>query len=91
MADPRAAWIAPALLVLQLVAAGHTSAEAEILASGCTAWRDAAPDAVDAFAVASTRMYETFAERNPDVSWLEAMATAARAWAEHRGADGRAM
>ncbi|OLT34378.1 hypothetical protein BJF79_07360 [Actinomadura sp. CNU-125] len=84
-----AAWIDPALLVLQLVAAGHTAAAAESLAAGCTAWRDADPEAVDAFAVATIRMYAGAAGRNPDASWLAAMASAARVWGDHRNATRR--
>lgn len=80
-----AAWIDPALLVIQLVAAGHQPAAAEGWASGCPAWKDADPEAVDAFAVANAAMYETLADRNPDAAWLGAMATATREWARHRG------
>jgi hypothetical protein len=40
---------------------------------------------VDAFARANVRMYEAFAARKPEESWLEAMAAGAREWAAHRG------
>ena len=85
-----AAFIDPALLVLQLVVAGVPPGEAEGLASGCTAWCDTDPEAVDAFAVANTRMYAAASARDPGASWLTAMATAASAWAAHRGVDHRA-
>jgi hypothetical protein len=45
-----AAFIDPAVLVVQLVAAGHTPPEAEKWAAGCRAWREADPTAVNAFA-----------------------------------------
>ncbi|MFC4560400.1 protein kinase [Nocardiopsis mangrovi] len=80
-----AAFIDPALLVLQLVAAGHTPAEAESWADRCDAWVTADPVAVDAFAAATVRMYTVFTERKPDSAWLRAMANAARSWTEHRG------
>ncbi|TDB72942.1 protein kinase [Actinomadura sp. KC216] len=80
-----AAFIDPALLVLQLVAAGHAPEDAETWASTCPGWRDADPKAIDAFADANASMYATRAERRPDSTWLGAMATATRMWARHRG------
>lgn len=80
-----AGFIDAACLVLQLVAAGHDPGSAEAWASRCPAWTQADPRAVDAFARANVRMYETFAARKPEESWLEAMAASAREWAAHRG------
>ncbi|WP_406331874.1 hypothetical protein [Streptomyces sp. NBC_00203] len=79
-----AAFIDPALFVVQLVAAGHTAEGAESWASRCTAWTKADPKAVDAFVGATVRMYRAFAERKPDVPWIKAMEAAAQAWADHR-------
>ena len=81
-----AAFIDPACLIVQLIAAGHTPAAAEEWAFRLPAWRQADPRAVDAFARAKLRMHRTFAERNPDAHWLTAMATAVAQWLEHRGA-----
>ncbi|GAA3616795.1 protein kinase [Streptomyces sp. S1A] len=80
-----AGFIDPACLVVQLIAAGHSPESAESWASGCAAWADADPKAVDAFARANALMYRVFADRKPDASWLGAMADASRAWADHRG------
>ncbi|MEV5509202.1 hypothetical protein [Streptomyces orinoci] len=80
-----AAFIDPACLVVQLVAAGHSPESAESWATGCAAWSNADPRAIDAFAVANLRMHRRFAERNPDTSWLWAMLAANQAWAAHRG------
>lgn len=80
-----AAFIDPACLVVQLIAAGHSAESAESWAGGCTAWANAAPKAIDAFAAATLRMHCQRADRNPDAAWLKAMATAAQEWAAHRG------
>lgn len=79
-----AAHIAPSLLVIQLIAAGHSAGSAEDWASGCTAWAEADQKAVDAFAAAALRLYRHRADRNPGTGWLQAMASAARTWADHR-------
>ncbi|WP_067964090.1 hypothetical protein [Nocardiopsis trehalosi] len=82
-----AAFIDPAILVVQLVAAGHPPADAEDWASRCAAWVKADSVAVDAFAAASVRMHTAFAEKRPYAAWLRAMADAATEWAGHRGVD----
>ena len=79
-----AAFIDPACLAVQLIAAGHTPAKAEGWAARCTAWRDADPAAVDAFAAATARMYHRFEQLDPQ-PWRTAMTAAATSWAEHRG------
>ncbi|MFF4573561.1 protein kinase [Streptomyces sp. NPDC001410] len=80
-----AGFIDPALLVLQLVAAGHSPGYAERWASQLPAWHKAAPGAIDAFAAANLRMYRAFAERKPDAAWLKSMVAASRSWTEYRG------
>jgi hypothetical protein len=79
-----AAFIDPACLVVQLIAAGHTPAQAEDWAARCTAWREADPAAVDAFAAATVRMYQRFEQLDPE-PWRKAMTAAAAGWAERRG------
>ncbi|RFS86695.1 protein kinase [Actinomadura spongiicola] len=83
-----AAVIDPALLVIQLIAAGHSPEQAEEWASGCPAWKDADSEVIDAFAAANAFMYRTLADRRPDEPWLSAMATATRTWAHHRAVPG---
>ncbi|SDG22738.1 hypothetical protein SAMN05421505_102319 [Sinosporangium album] len=80
-----AAWIDPACLVVQLVAAGHNARSAESWAAGCASWEKADRKAVDAFAVATARMYRRAADRRPGAEWLVEMSEAAMRWADHRG------
>ncbi|MCQ8192450.1 protein kinase [Streptomyces rugosispiralis] len=80
-----AAFIDPAMLVVQLVAADHTPESAESWVSTCAAWANADPKAIDAFAVAYARMNRHRALRRPGERWLAAMAEATEAWATHRG------
>ncbi|MFM9444434.1 hypothetical protein [Streptomyces acidiscabies] len=81
-----AAFIDPALLVVQLIAAGHPPEDAERWASRIPAWHTADRHAVTAFAAATLRMHQAFAARNPDAQWLKAMAEACRLWTAHREA-----
>jgi hypothetical protein len=75
----------PAILALQLVAAGHSAESADSWAAHCPAWTDADPHAIDAFAMAELRMFQNLVEHRPDEEWLGAMVTAAREWLAHRG------
>ncbi|MFF8369055.1 phosphotransferase [Streptomyces lydicus] len=79
-----AGFIDPACFVVQLIAAGHTPESAEQWAGSCKGWTAADARAIDAFAAANARMNRAFAERNPDASWLGAMAESAQAWHDHR-------
>lgn len=81
-----AGFIDPGLLVLQLIAAGHTPDGAEKWADRLPAWRGAAPQAIDAFAAANLRMYQAAVDRKPDMDWLKAMVEACQAWTAHRRA-----
>ncbi|MGW6062280.1 protein kinase [Streptomyces sp. NPDC055189] len=78
------ALIDPALLVLQLIAGGHSPAGAESWVAGCAGWSTSAPAAIDAFAMANLRMFRTRARRFPEQEWLGAMEETARAWVAHR-------
>lgn len=81
-----AAFISPALLVVELVAAGHSPTAAEALVAGCPAWVEAPAAAVEAFAAAHARMCGTAAARRPEQGWLAGVADAAERWAAHRAA-----
>jgi hypothetical protein len=81
-----AALIDPACLAIQLIAAGHTPDEAERWAARCTAWQQASPAAIDAFANATVRMYQRFERLDPE-PWRKAMTTAATTWADHRATE----
>lgn len=78
-----AGFIDPACLVVQLIAAGHASDEAEEWAQRCTAWRSAKPEAIDVFATATVRMYQHFENRDP-APWRKAMTRAVTTWASYR-------
>ncbi|MBB5103037.1 protein kinase [Streptomyces spectabilis] len=78
-----AAFIDPALLVVQLIAAGHVPAAAESWAARCPGWEAADPKAIDAFASATQRMYHQCA-LNSEAEWLRAMETAAQSWLTYR-------
>jgi hypothetical protein len=78
-----AAFIDPACLVVQLIAAGHSPADAEGWAARCPAWSAADPAAIDAFATATVAMYQHFEERDP-APWRNAMTAAVTSWADHR-------
>ncbi|MEU2890458.1 MULTISPECIES: protein kinase family protein [Actinomycetes] len=79
-----AAFISPALLIVELVSAGHAPGAAEELVRDSPAWTEAPTDAVDVFAVAHARMCRTAAACRPEQTWLAAVADAAACWARHR-------
>lgn len=78
-----AAWIDPCCLLIRMIAAGHDPREAERSVSEVPAWRTASPRALDVFARACVRMWESIAEHDPQ-PWKQRMADAAREWAEAR-------
>ncbi|MEU8801219.1 protein kinase [Spirillospora sp. NPDC048819] len=86
-----AAHIPPSLLVVQLIAAGHSAESAEEWAGGSTAWANADPEAVDAFAAAALRMNRHRHDRDPDADWLWAMVSAVGQWVDYRARRGAAF
>lgn len=80
-----AAWIDPACLLIQLVAHGHTPADADTEVSRTLAWSTAPPAAVDTFCRANVRLWDEIVGNNP-TPWHHRMAEAARAWADSRSA-----
>lgn len=80
-----AAFVDPAMFLIQLVAAGHSPKSAESWASRCASWANADPCALDAFAAAKTRMWWRLAFQRPDRPSRKALAEAAETWANHRG------
>ncbi len=77
-----AAWIDPACLILRLMAAGHTAAEAESWAARTVAWTAAPTAGIAVFADASRRMWREIARNDPQ-PWKQRMATVADAWAAY--------
>ncbi|MGW8399710.1 phosphotransferase family protein [Streptomyces lydicus] len=82
-----AGWIDPALWVIWLISCGHTPAEAEQWASRVPAWAGPPPEAVDAFAAASARLWDEIAGADPD-EWTRRIQLAASTWSTHRRTAG---
>jgi RIO1 family len=78
-----AAFIDPACILLRLMLGGHTAAQAEALAAQCDSWSAASDKAIDAFALASARLYAEIAHEEFQ-PWKQRYAAAARDWAQHR-------
>jgi hypothetical protein len=84
-ATPAPSWIDPASWLTKLIANGHAIAAAEATAARLPAYAAADPLHVAAFARAHRNMW-TEIERDSQFPWTRTMASAARAWAEHRAA-----
>lgn len=80
-----AAFIDPACLVLQLIAAEHDPAEAEAWIERCGAWMAADSQSISVFISATIRMYREFSERNPSMTWIADILYAAQKWESYRG------
>lgn len=83
-ASQGAAWVDPAVMVIRLVAAGHSPQSAESWAARIPAWREAPAAAVTAFAATVLGLWghkSRSAAARPHSAQLTA---AARAWTRHR-------
>jgi hypothetical protein len=78
-----AAFIDPACLVLRLIAAGHTPAQAETSVAQVPAWNHASKRAIDVFAVANSRLWWEIATNDPH-PWKAHMAAVVDQWAQYR-------
>lgn len=78
-----AAWLDAAHWIIWLIAAGHTPVEAESLVLQVPGWTTAPLSAVDAFAVASSRLWDEIAGATPD-DWTARQRSAAQRWRNHR-------
>ncbi|SBW24664.1 aminoglycoside phosphotransferase [Candidatus Protofrankia californiensis] len=77
------AWFDVAVLLVRLVDAAHTPAEAAAWAQQFPAWQHASDEAIDAFAVANRRMWQEIAQAD-SLPWKNRLAAAARKWSEYR-------
>lgn len=77
------AWVTSAMLVLSMMEAGWTAEDAEGALSGVPAWRDAESRAVDAFAAANARDWDSAVEQAP-TKVRKFRRDVARAWADYR-------
>ncbi|WP_250001529.1 phosphotransferase [Actinoplanes sp. M2I2] len=79
-----AAWIDTALMVVRLIRAGHSPAQAEAWADRIPAWSTAPSGAVDAFATGIAALSLERHQQRPSAAHLGPLATAAASWARHR-------
>jgi hypothetical protein len=79
-----AGFIDPACLVVRLIHAGHTPAQAEAIVSPLPVWSCANREAINAFAAALVSMWTEIAAADPDAVWKQRMASAAQGWRKHR-------
>ncbi|ABP52992.1 hypothetical protein [Salinispora tropica] len=82
-----AAWIDTALMIVRLIRAGHTPAQAESWADQIPPWKQASPEAVEVFASSLADLWEQRRRENP-VPHRRQLAEAAHAWAAHHGTQG---
>ncbi len=77
------AWFDVAVLLVRLIDAGHTPAEAAAWAAQFPAWQHASSEAVDAFTVANLRMWQevVHADSQP---WKKRLVETAQKWSEYR-------
>jgi hypothetical protein len=79
-----AIWLETARMLVRLIRAGHTPAEAESWAAQLPAWAYASPDAVDAFAAALAKLSRRLRDNGADAPHLAEMAAAGDSWLRHR-------
>jgi thiamine kinase-like enzyme len=78
-----AAFIDPACFLLRLMASGHSAADAEGWAAQCAGWDQAPVPAINAFALASARLFAEIARDDPQ-PWKRQLAGAAGQWLTYR-------
>jgi hypothetical protein len=78
-----AAFIDPACLIVRLIFAGHTPAEAEATVTELPAWTTAPRCAIDVYAIAVSHMWAEIAEADP-TPWKKEMRSAAKVWRTYR-------
>ncbi|MFF1401171.1 aminoglycoside phosphotransferase [Streptomyces sp. NPDC058287] len=67
-----AAWIDPGALALRLMEAGHSAEAAVAFADRFPSWRDAEPEALEAFGVATAALWQEISRESP-MAWKRAM------------------
>lgn len=82
-ATPAQSWIDPASWAIKLIAHGHTITAAEDIATRIPSYGAADPAHIAAFARANVNLWNEI-ERDHPIPWTITMASAARAWAQHR-------
>lgn len=82
-ATPAQSWTDPASWLIKLIAHGHTITAAEAFATRLPAYAAADPAHIAAFARANVNLWNEIEHDNP-IPWTTTMASATRAWAQHR-------
>jgi hypothetical protein len=78
------AWADPAVWTVRLIDAGHTPRLAERWASRLSAFQEADPEVLLAFAEANARQWQEVQVHEPASAWKRRMAASAIAWRDHR-------
>jgi hypothetical protein len=79
-----APWLDAGYWVIWLMAAGkHTAEQAEKWAQWVPAWETATPKALEAFALANSRMWQEIGGEDPDF-WTSRLVQASQEWSEYR-------
>jgi hypothetical protein len=79
-----ATWLDTARMLVRLIRAGHTPAQAETWAAQLPTWAGTTPDAVDAFAAALAKLACRLRDNGTDAPHLTELADAGDAWLQHR-------
>jgi len=79
-----AIWLDTARMLVRLIRAGHTAAQAESWAAQLPTWTNTTPDAVDAFAAALAKLSRRLRDNSTDKPHLAEMAAASDSWLQHR-------
>ncbi|WP_433528368.1 hypothetical protein ACQPYA_18645 [Micromonospora sp. CA-263727] len=79
-----APWIDTALMIVRLIRARHTPAQAEAWAGQVPAWKQAPPASLNAFAKALADLWAQRLRENPTAPHRKPLALAAHVWAIHR-------
>jgi hypothetical protein len=79
-----ATWLDTARMLVRLIRAGHTPAQAESWAGQLPTWASASPDAVDAFAAALAKLSRRLRDNSTEAPHLAEMAEASNSWLHHR-------
>ncbi|MFD3456817.1 aminoglycoside phosphotransferase [Streptomyces sp. NPDC058691] len=77
------AWVDPVVLILRLLEAGHTPAEADAVCRALPAWQNADRAEVALFSAASARLWTSIAEQQPAAPWKTHMARMAKHWCRY--------
>ncbi|WP_406502553.1 phosphotransferase family protein [Streptomyces sp. NBC_01602] len=76
------AWVDPVVLILRLMEAGHTAAQADAECRALPAWQGADREDVASFSAANARLWKSITEHDPE-PWKQHMARLAGEWCDY--------